>query len=697
MKQQAKPTARQRWRRLAPWLLLLALLAGLAAVHGLAANYDIGYEITNGDYQNYNPVRRLLAGQAPYRDFAVYLGAGELYSVSAVLLLIGNSFGHSVFASNFCTWFFFELLVLAGCTVVLGRARSARALTLALSGWFFLAVHGTAVPLAGGVNRLLGYAAQNGTSARMIRAAALPLAVLLLAAGLAAWQRRTAVGAETPPRNQKKLLPLAPPVLVPLVAGALVPWSNDMGAALYLAISLGYGLFLLRLYRADVKKILIETLRYILVSVCALGGAVLLASGGHPLAWLRQTRGASAYQAWYYGTSPQGKLYFFSDLRFDWTFWLCLALAVAFAVGVLRCKTHRSAALAAGGFALSFGMALWNLLYCVLSAAEEGPAGGAQALVAVLLPALAVRGIQLALARAPGQGWRRALKIWLPRTAALLAAGVLGFGLYGQVRTRRGGHEGLSYLPGLGGWIGDQADKLATEQNLLAGRRVFSTYASALEVLTGQFQPTGTDYIIHVLGDSQRLAYLQTFQAGDFDLVETPSPKVAPTERWSRNANWWFYRELYRYWSPVNTTFACGGMHLFWQRTGADGNLGVPAAAALTQEGVGSVTVTITTEDPDFCGVADVALRYGVAGRGDTGSFLHATAVTENELCAAAGRDTNCGDWFLPTDRTVYQIPVTIKNGTGVVRLTAWPAGALLTVDAAEVEATYTDWEYFFE
>ena len=52
-------------RRAAPWALLLAVLAGLAAVRGLAGCYNISYEITNGDFQNYNPVRHLLAGQAP--------------------------------------------------------------------------------------------------------------------------------------------------------------------------------------------------------------------------------------------------------------------------------------------------------------------------------------------------------------------------------------------------------------------------------------------------------------------------------------------------------------------------------------------------------------------------------------------------------------------------------------------------------
>ena len=184
-------TAKQKLKRAAPWLFLLLVLAGLAAVRGLAANYEIGYEIMNGDFQNYNPVRHLLAGQVPYRDFTVYLGAGELYSVGGLLLVLGNSFGRSMFATNFCTWFYFELLVLAVCLVVIGTARAVRAAALALCSVFFAYVQGANLPFAGQVNTLLSYAAANGNSARMMRSAALTLAVLVILLGLHFWQQET--------------------------------------------------------------------------------------------------------------------------------------------------------------------------------------------------------------------------------------------------------------------------------------------------------------------------------------------------------------------------------------------------------------------------------------------------------------------------------------------------------------------------
>lgn len=296
-------TAKQKLKRAAPWLFLLLVLAGLAAVRGLAANYEIGYEIMNGDFQNYNPVRHLLAGQVPYRDFTVYLGAGELYSVGGLLLVLGNSFGRSMFATNFCTWFYFELLVLAVCLVVIGTARAARVAALALCSVFFAYVQGANLPFAGQVNTLLSYAAANGNSARMMRSAALTLAVLVILLGLHFWQQDTS----------RRLL--APAVLVPFAAGFFVPWSNDMGGAAYISIALGYGLYLIRLYRSSIGKIVVQTLRYIVTSVVGLGVSVLLISWGHPLAWLRQTRGTSAYQTWYYGNTLSDRVCSVADLH----------------------------------------------------------------------------------------------------------------------------------------------------------------------------------------------------------------------------------------------------------------------------------------------------------------------------------------------------------------------------------------------
>ncbi|MGN0984209.1 MAG: hypothetical protein ACI4OI_05135 [Gemmiger sp.] len=683
-----------------PWLVLLALLWAMAIPRGWMEMADISYNITDGDFQNFNPVRRMLAGQIPYRDFTVYLGAGELYSVGAVLLCIGCTFANSVFAAGALTWFCYELLILAVGVAVFGPGRPARIFTLGVSGWYFLAMTGSPVPLRGQILGVLGLSTSVGNSARMIRFSVVALMVLLVAAGLRLWQsngERPLFGQATGilPRLRAALRwPLHPAVLVPLVVGALVPWSNDAGGAAYIAASLAYGLYLIRHYQKDVVSIARGTLGYIAVSVVGLGASVMVISWGHPLAWWRQTRGVSSMQVWYFNSDPDVRLCYLTDfLPSRWLFCM-LALALLFAVLLFTAKTTTGAVRAGGCLGLCLGAALWEIIYALGSGVRGGPSEGGQMIFGLLVPAAAAWGL-LQLLRRVG------VPVLLRRTISAAAAALTLWAAVTQMHAQQVQTEAiqaeLTWQPELGGYLGDQAEKLAAEKALLGGEAVFSTYAGGIETVTGQFQPTGTDYIIHALGDRQRLAYLLAFQNGDFTYAAIPSPKVTLYERWARNANWWFYRDLYRFWQPAGSTTYCGGMHLLWERRG-DGNLPMASSISLEQTAPNRVLLTVTAGDPSFCGVADVALSYhvGVSGH-PLHSYLHMNCITENTLWEQRGK-LGSANYFLPAGRTAAQIPVTIADGVGVVEMTAYPeAAATLTVSGASVEATTMDWEYFFE
>ena len=79
------------------YVYVLCLLA-IAAVAGFDRILVSDFCPINGDWQNYNIVRRLLAGYIPYIDFPPYLGLGV-----AVLILpfvaINNTFTTSLFAT----------------------------------------------------------------------------------------------------------------------------------------------------------------------------------------------------------------------------------------------------------------------------------------------------------------------------------------------------------------------------------------------------------------------------------------------------------------------------------------------------------------------------------------------------------------------------------------------------------------------
>ena len=67
----------------------------------------------NGVFQNYNVVRRLLDGQIPYVDFAVYLGLGHLYIGALFTYIFGNSYIASKLAFDFLNMLSFVLVIIA--------------------------------------------------------------------------------------------------------------------------------------------------------------------------------------------------------------------------------------------------------------------------------------------------------------------------------------------------------------------------------------------------------------------------------------------------------------------------------------------------------------------------------------------------------------------------------------------------------
>ena len=72
-----------------------------------------------------------------------------------------------------------------------------------------------------------------------------------------------------------------------------------------------------------------------------------------------------------------------------------------------------------------------------------------------------------------------------------------------------------------------------------------------------------------------------------------------------------------------------------------------------------------------------------------------AESETERQLLEERGKTDRNPDYFLPTDRGQWDIPVTVVNGEGSVVLTA--TDSTLTVTDAVVTATCFDWLYFLE
>ena len=266
-------------------------------------------------------------------------------------------------------------------------------------------------------------------------------------------------------------------------------------------------------------------------------------------------------------------------------------------------------------------------------------------------------------------------KTAFPLSAALLAALCL-FSL-GQARqplqALSGPREGV-YVAELDGWFSD-GQTIQEAAQLLENGDYFSTYASALETIHGTFQPTGTDYIIHALGDGQRADYLANFLGGEYPYAVTIYKEYTAWEWWVQRANWFFYRELYANYAPLQTA----GYAQLWQRQ-EGGAILEDMDYTLTTQRLDEDRVSIRIElPPEFAEqrfVADVALTYETA---PDGWSLHRAVMVEDGTLW--GYD---GVYFLPEGSRTLNIPISVKNGAGEVTLVASPqeTSSLLGVDA---------------
>lgn len=203
---------------------------------------------------------------------------------------------------------------------------------------------------------------------------------------------------------------------------------------------------------------------------------------------------------------------------------------------------------------------------------------------------------------------------------------------------------------------------------------VFSTYASGVEAYRNQFQPSGTDYIIHVLGNDARSKYLESFHKSGTNYVATIRETYADWEYWAKNANWFFYRELYQNYIPAYAN----DYELFWKKkeniTSYDLN-----QTNFSVEYIDESNIKISVEAPGVTfGEADVSLTYKVKKNPCKRSLFTFNTMVYVDNGNASNLSGNDHDKFYylakegdGTPNTAIGIP--IINGAGSVTLTSEP------------------------
>lgn len=651
-------TQKQSPLRFLPELLWWAAVVGFALYLGCERAVTLSYVSVNGDFQSYNVFRRLLAGQLPYRDFANYIGMAPVLLCQWLAALLGGSFRASLFATNFVTCVLFciacrLLLRLAGAgrlpalliSCVLPKFISTQILC-ALPGRFWAALN----------ERFTGlYTPAN--SMRMARCF-LPF---LLAGAVTALARRRGLEPldlfRTPGRC----------AVCGAVLGLFMVWSSDYSLACLAAGSVIFLLLHLCRYRAGWRRFAVCLACYGLSTAAGAQGAAALVTGGQPGAFWRSMAATGGAQPYYFNGISETPLLVY--LFICWEFWLWAAPFILFLLG----QTVRLVRGQLPGRELP----LYFLCACILAATLgyilTGSGHNCREPLEVFT-VLLVLGLGLRAARrlAPPRLTRdgKALTAAALAAAAVYLAGQGVLAASGRTRTQPVGNV----IPELGG---PAPYPLALEQaaDLTAGEEVFSLYATGLEAVKGQFQPSGYDYIIHALGPAAQTAYRQCFTDGQYEWVQTP---CLSTDAWLALENWYFYRDLFAgYRRALRTEYSW-----IWQKADAQ-SLPAAVTVTVTDNGDGSFTVACESDDTSSF-IADVALTWDSAFTSPWAALLDlGRRGVEVRTGALYADEPSCTEQVLPGSGAGWA-PVLMENGRGTLTVRGRTAGMAVTACTAQ-------------
>lgn len=658
------------------WIFLveLLLMIVLCYTHSLSAGHYAEYYPINGTFQNFNPVRRLAHGQIPYRDFQDYLGLGHLYMGTIFTTLFGGTYRDSLVAFSFLTFGSLALFSFVIGLAVFNKKEIAAAITnlvlvmlLVQPSIFIYSFSGTNEIL-----EALKYALGTGNSARFVRGMILPILILLIW-GAYKWCIRIAA---------KQSWVWAHKDLVAYIGGGMIAgfafaWSNDYGICCWLCMAImAFWVSVCRI-RTILKSIL-NFLVEVFSSIVGLVISVMIFTRGHFLEWFSATFGTGGYQSWYYNSS---KSYYLYDVDFSYIMIIQAGICIAYLAKLFvdRATLYSIRRYGILGFA--------NMVcFCAVNEYQMLSGGSSREVALVVLFCTIVFEL-CALLVSEGKKKKQEV-IAIVISCIVVIAQIVASAKDEIIFKYMTDKEGI-YVEALGGNLTYLGDALLETNEFLDGKDFFATYASAQEVVSGTFQPSGTDYIIHVLGDVQRENYLEAFKTKDFQYAATIKETFDNNEYWIQRANWFFYRELYSNWHPVYSN----RYEVYWKKNSnyqhdvVNNNI----QFSVVDESATCKKLVVQT-DESVNGIADVFIDYSVNKNNlrSANIIFQKALKVENTGTVYASQGSFFESNYLRSKSQEY-IPVRVVNGYGEVTLTSEPVrSTYLQLNSASCNQIFT-------
>lgn len=611
-------------------------------ISALNTSNTIDFYPINGTFQNYNPIRRLLSGQVPFIDFYDYLGLGHLYIGALLTCIFGGDFHASLVAFDVISLLSYTLILFLIGKAILNNKLTSIKITILIVGFF-------------AINTVI-FSDKHfaGNSARLIRGMILPIICTLW------FFKDYLILKSNILQEYKNYFQIT---FWGIISGFSFLWSNDYGISAWFCI-LFFMFLLVSLKKRNPLWGILGSLISLLISLIVIYCCVYLLTNGNIIIWYNQMFGSGGFQAWYYNST---KSYFIWNIDFTKVIILQYCVSLLYFI-VIICKSPKETINNARyiiPFFANFTSSCAVNEYRLLS-------GGYNHEIAYIVLAATI--IYETFNILSNYLKPNAVKLYniITLLLSILCIIVLTITYY-QTNTAS---TNSTYFKSLGGYMTKLNNDIINANKFINGAKFFSTYASAQEVISNTFQPSGTDYIIHVLGNDARNNYLKSFKSNDFDYVATIKSSFTDWEYWVVRANWFFYRELYSNWHPVYAN----QYELYWGKNSKNDNVVyediIPIVEDIEQEELHLKKIIINL-DKNISGTADVYIDYNIEDKSNFKSKIFSKFIIRKllEVKNTGFNFANNQDMdknYLPSSGKEH-IPITIVNGYGEVSLYSYP------------------------
>ena len=652
-------------------LLFVVSAIIVSSYYGIERIFNVDFVCTNGDYQNYNVLRRFLDGQVPYKDFTNYLGMGLLI-LCAPLLSLHNNFAGNLFVTNMVASFAFILFVTVIFYLVTGNKKVSCFAGLLfpklVSSDFLLGV----IPVYGYyTDYYLGLLAYPNNSFRIGRMF-WPIILCLISIFF--------IYAKKDKKNNSLLrFYAATPkgaTIIGFITGIGMTWSNDFGFCCIGSVFLI--MFILTIadkYQREKGVLLWKRFMYFFPALfIGMFLSIVLASQGNIGRWFDFTFGVGDWQYTYFGRRFDDKysaslitLFTLKQLKRTRIHLLIYFTSMMYCLYKL-CKDKANDRIIL--YVFLFTSVIASHMFYILGSGGDGFTEGTYGLVIISFWAMVTRFIYEISKKVN-------LNRYIDKAILLVTVIYIGFMYYSDISIyKQYKNENITrntnYVAELGG-ITSYAEDLRRMDTLVADDTLFSTYATALEDIRDEYQPTGSDYVIHALGNKKYTEYVNDFISQKYKWVQTTNYYTWPWEIWTSKASWELYKEIYSNYT-LNSNH---GYWTMWKYAGENYNVINPdITISIEQINEGTVSINVQSKEKRPCYV-DVELNWTTERLDNIhGRLALRELVFVEDIDSAFYKDDKSAGYFLKKDG-VKNIPIYMEEGKGQVILRVVPENAL--------------------